>query len=245
MVNEAALASASTVVPAQAGAKVLLTCEHASNALPSGYSWPASDRWLAQAHWAWDIGAAVLTRQLASTLLAPAVIANHSRLLVDLNRQLHEDTLFRDLADSKTVALNAEIGEQDRENRLKLYYYPYYETVRRVAKECAVDILFSVHTFTPVYEEERRELEVGVLYDTEEKLGHLLVEHLSGEGFFTRPNEPYSGREGLMYCVQHNADSVGARALEVEVRQDLAVDPLFRQNFANAMASFFSSVTSS
>ena len=38
-------------------APVFLTCEHASQRLPEGWSWPAPDRRLVGTHWAYDLGA--------------------------------------------------------------------------------------------------------------------------------------------------------------------------------------------
>ena len=46
-------------------ARVLLTCEHASNALPEPWTWPADDRWIVDTHWAFDLGIADVTRHVA------------------------------------------------------------------------------------------------------------------------------------------------------------------------------------
>ncbi len=78
---------------------LVLSCEHASNRLPPPWRWPAEDDWLVASHWAWDPGAADITRSLASRLGIPAVLASFSRLLVDPNRRADHPTLFRKEAD--------------------------------------------------------------------------------------------------------------------------------------------------
>ena len=52
--------------------RLVLTCEHASAALPEPWTWPEEDRWLVDTHWASDIGAAAFTRRLAATADAPS-----------------------------------------------------------------------------------------------------------------------------------------------------------------------------
>ena len=64
---------------------VLLTCEHASAALPPSYEWGA-DAWLAEMHWAVDLGVRPLLDALQREIDCPAVASCFSRLFVDVNR---------------------------------------------------------------------------------------------------------------------------------------------------------------
>ena len=64
---------------------VLLTCEHASAALPPSYEWGA-DAWLAEMHWAVDLGVRPLLDALQREVDCPAVASCFSRLFVDVNR---------------------------------------------------------------------------------------------------------------------------------------------------------------
>ncbi len=47
----------------------------------------------------------------------------------------------------------------------------------------------------------------------------------------------YSGREGLIYGAEKHAESHGRRALELELRQDLAMDSLVRSQFVELCRS--------
>jgi predicted N-formylglutamate amidohydrolase len=100
-------------------------------------------------------------------------------------------------------------------------------------------VLVSVHTFTPVYEGERRPMEVGVLFDTQDALAERAERALRAAGFATAMNEPYSGKAGLIYAAERHATTHGRMALELEIRQDLAVIPEQRARIVTALAGFF------
>ncbi len=208
--------------------RVVLTCEHASEALLEGWSWPAADARLAGTHWAFDIGAEPLTRELARALDAAAALARFSRLLADPNRDEASETLFRAHAEGAPVALNAAIDERERERRLARAWRPFHSAVDRMVAAVPAEIVLAVHTFTPIYEGVRRELELGVLFDDEDALAAHLVEGLAARDYRVAPNEPYSGKAGLIYVADRHAKQHGRRAIEIEVRQDLASDAAFR-----------------
>jgi predicted N-formylglutamate amidohydrolase len=48
-------------------------------------------------------------------------------------------------------------------------------------------------------------------------------------------NEPYSGRAGLIYSAARHASAHGKRALELEVRQDLALEARVRAQVTGAL----------
>src|SRR5687767_3551561 len=93
------------IAAARSDAALLLSCEHASQTMPHARDWHDDDRWLLGTHWAYDIGAAELTRELARATGAPAVLAAFTRLFVDPNRPLDSPTLIREHAEGRAVAM--------------------------------------------------------------------------------------------------------------------------------------------
>lgn len=216
------------VVPARdRHAPLVLTCEHASARLPEPWVWPDADAWLTLTHWAVDLGAEDLTRELAEQMGAGAVICGFSRLLIDANRPLGSPELIRRTAEGRRVALNASVDAEERQRRIA-WWQAYHHGAESAARDSAAPFLFAVHSFTPVYEGQRRELAMGVLFDHEHEAGERLARALEPLGPVAL-NEPYSGKDGLIYSAQRHADASGKRPLEIEVRQDLAVDPAFRR----------------
>jgi predicted N-formylglutamate amidohydrolase len=209
----------------RADALVVLTCEHASNHLPPPWQWPPQDRWIVDTHWAWDLGIADVTRALADALDAPAVLAGFTRLLCDVNRPVDAETTFRALADGHVVHLNAALSDVERGSRCERLHAPYHQTVDDVVRRTSRAAVLSMHSFTPVYEAgPPRPMELGVLFDEEELVSHRLAESLARDGWKVALNEPYSGKDGLIYSAARHAAAHGRRALELEVRNDLASD---------------------
>jgi predicted N-formylglutamate amidohydrolase len=219
--------------------RLVFTCEHASNALYDPWHWPESDRWLVDTHWASDIGAGALTRRVAALMNAPAVLSTFSRLLIDPNRPLDSETLFRQNADGHQVHLNEGLLEADKQHRIDRFYLPYHAAVSDVIRRSRGDTVFSIHSFTDNYEGDRRVLEVGVLFDDDEGPAFELIRHLESQGFHVLPNEPWSGKGGLAYSPVRHAKEFDRTALEIEVRQDLIVQEPFAERLAEALASFF------
>lgn len=231
------LTDAIEVLAGARDAPVFVTCEHASQRMPLGFRWPDADRRLIDTHWAYDLGAREMARSLAEGLDAGAVLSRYSRLLIDPNRPLGSPTLFRTHAEGAPIELNTtELDEDERKRRVERLYRPYHEAIDRELARTATPILLAIHTFTPLYEGARRTVEVGVLFDSERELAERLAEGLAETGLNVALNEPYSGKEGLMYAGELHARVHGRRAVELEVRQDLAVDPVFRADFVHRLA---------
>jgi predicted N-formylglutamate amidohydrolase len=212
--------------------KILLTCEHASVEVPAPWAWPEADRWLVGTHWSYDLGAADLTRELAREAGWGAVLSRFSRLLVDPNRALEEDTLFRSVADGKIVHLNAGLSDRERQRRIQMLWEPYHRAVDQAVAESTAQVVCGMHSFTPVYEGQRREMEIGVLFNDDEDYARAVAHVLLEAGYAVRLNEPWSGRDGLMFSAEHHARAHGRLAIEIEVRQDLALQPEWNESFA-------------
>lgn len=221
------------------GASVFLTCEHASERLPDGYAWHPDDGRLVGTHWAFDLGARELVHELSRAMGAPAVLSRFSRLLVDPNRPEDSKELFRAEAEGAPVALNRDLDDAERTLRIERFYRPYHDAIDRRLAAHDAPVLFSVHSFTPVYEGAARPMEIGVLFDTQDELAEQAAAAIRAAGFVTALNEPYSGKAGLIHAAEHHAGRHGRKALELEVRQDLAVQPAFRARLVAALARFF------
>ena len=223
-------------------ARVLLTCEHASQRMPAGWAWPDEDaRRLVDTHWAYDLGAERITRELAEACGAGAVLSRFTRLLIDPNRELSSPTLFREHAESVIVQLNHGLDDAEKKRRIDGLYRPYHEALERTAATSSAETMLSIHTFTPNYEGEQRAVELGVLFDSCEREARAFGDALTRAGFALEYNEPWSGLEGLMYSVEHHAIANGKRAIEIEVRQDRAEDPAYRRKLVSAIAAYFKS----
>lgn len=208
--------------PAHSG-RYVLTCEHASNRLPVPYVASAADRPLVDDHWGWDPGAARLTEALQASLGCVAVLSDFSRLVIDPNRPLVAPDLVREAAEGHRFSFNEGIDAAEVRRRIDRFYAPYHASIEallaaRVGRET---MLFSSHSYTPVYDGKSRAVELGVLYDHHDDLAERMASLLAEDGWVVALNEPYSGKDGLAYAVDFHGRAHDVPYLELEVRSDL------------------------
>ena len=205
--------------------RLVVTCEHASPAVPAPLTTtPADMRWL-ETHWGWDIGAAALTRALVERKSCCAILSRFSRLVCDANRDAEDPTFIRRNIEGETLSFNQNLSGAEVARRVRTYHTPYHDLIddclaERVARGGDV-VLFSIHSFTPEFRGEKREMEMGVLFDAYDPIATRFASHLSDEGFKTALNAPYSGKDGLMYAMTLHGQRHNVVYLELEVRQDL------------------------
>lgn len=224
----AEVTSSHEIVAGDAGVGLVLIADHASNRVPEDYGdlgLPAGEF---ARHIAWDIGAAALTRALAARLGAPAVLSRFTRLLIDPNRGDDDPTLIMRLSDGAVVPGNLRVDDEERARRIDRFWRPYDAaigaTIDRVFAAGRTPILFSVHSFTPIWRGRPRPWHCGVLWDADPRLPKLLIERLAADhNLVVGDNEPYDGAlEGdTMY--RHGTRRGLSHAL-LEVRQDLIDD---------------------
>ncbi len=212
----------------KAGGLIIL-CDHASNALPPDYDGLGVDPAQLQRHIGYDIGVEPLSRALAKRFRAPAVLSRFSRLLIDPNRGEDDPTLIMRLSDGAVVPGNAHVDELERERRLNKYHRPYHAAVSGLIDDCFASgkppVLFSIHSYTPVWRGSRRPWHCGLLWDRDPRLAAPMIERLAAEpGLRVGDNEPYSGslKNDTMY--RHGTSRGLAHGL-LEVRNDLISDP--------------------
>ena len=212
------------IINPDGAAPLLLVCDHASRAIPAamadlGLPAPALEQ-----HIAYDIGAADVTRRLATRLDAPAVLAGYSRLLIDCNRPPGAPQSILTASDGITVPGNANMEAAAAEARAEAFHWPYHHAIEtlfaRMRRRGPEPALFSVHSFTPSLAGEDRHWDVGVLWNRDPRLAVPLIEMLRArDGLHVGDNEPYSGRD-IAYTINLHAGAVGLPHCAVEIRQD-------------------------
>jgi predicted N-formylglutamate amidohydrolase len=206
-------------------APFVFTCEHASAAVPERYAGLGLGPTELTDHVAWDIGAAALARRVADGWAAPLVESACSRLVIDCNRDLHDHDLIVGETHGVVVPGNRDLDGAERTHRIERYHRPYHDAVDEVlADRPSETILVSVHSFTPELRGQRRELEVGVLYDDHLPLAGTLADAIAATGLVVRHNEPYSGLDGLIYSARLHGLRHRLRYVELEVNNGLLRD---------------------
>ncbi len=215
----------------------LFSCEHASNRLPSHVVPTEQDKHLLDTHWGVDIGVSEVTRHLIESSNSQGIFAEYSRLWVDLNRSLERTDLIKTETEGYPLSFNQNISADQEKQRLKEYYHPYHKAYdklveQRVAQPAPV-LLISMHSFTPVWNGHVRTMDIGVLFDQCESLGHKLATLISEQELVVECNKPYTGRNGLMFSVEDKGLRHQCPHLEIEINQSLICTPSRQQRVAN------------
>ncbi|MGR3620722.1 N-formylglutamate amidohydrolase [Pseudophaeobacter sp.] len=219
-------------------ARWLITCDHATNVVPSfvgggDLGLPPEDM---QRHIAYDVGAFAVSRLLAERLNAPLVASNFSRLVIDPNRGEDDPTLLMRLYDGTLIPANRHADDAEREKRLERCYRPYHAELAKLAARPET-IVISMHSFTPQLRgRSARPWEIGILHPEAEAFSPHLIKALQAPGdLCVGVNEPYTG-----YlpgdAIDRHATKPGRPNALVELRNDLIAESNGQHYWADRLA---------
>lgn len=208
---------------------VVLTCEHGGNLVPPAYgALFRGHKKLLNTHRGWDIGALAVAQGLAANLKAPLHFATTTRLLVDLNRSLHVNSVWSEWSRELDPAARAEL--------IRTYYTPYRHAVQaRLTRLVAQDqrvLHLSIHSFTPVFDGKQRNAAVGMLYDPGRHIEATLARALAmavrteDSTLHVRRNYPYVGyTDGFTTSLRRLLPAACYAGIEIETMQDIIATP--------------------
>jgi predicted N-formylglutamate amidohydrolase len=218
---------------------LVLTCEHASYALPQEYQNLGLSPADVQRHIGWDIGARSVVSYLAQALDVPAICSRYSRLLIDCNRDLNDHDLIVHESDHTAIVGNREVSPKEQQKRIDRFYRPYHEAIDRLLAERTGHhpvTLLSIHSFTPVLGKKERRFDLGVLFDRYEDLAQEVGGRLGHDGHRVRYNEPYSGYDGLIFSARSHGERNELVYLELEINNSLIATAEGAQRIATVVS---------
>jgi predicted N-formylglutamate amidohydrolase len=237
-----------TILNEKGAAKCLLVCEHAGNHIPEALDNLGLANEDLERHYAVDIGARYVTERLSQLLDAPAILGNISRLVIDLNRDLSHSTAFVSDGEGTHVPGNARMSGADRQRRIDEIYVPFHcETgrlLRAIAGRGAVPAFIGIHSFTPVYYNQRRPWDIGFLWMQDFRMAKPAIEYFKKRGYEVGDNEPYDAKSLTNTTINRHADEPGYPNLLVEFRNDRINSQEKGEEWALMMADCLGSVLS-
>ena len=209
--------------------RLILSCEHASNAVPDGLDLGVRPEVL-DSHIGWDPGAVDAARRLQARFDTTLFAGEVSRLVVDLNRAPERPACVPERAFGVDVPGNAGLDGAARANRIARYHRPFRAkvsgAVRGLVGQRARCLHLSIHTFTPQLESEVRPYAAGILFDPsrpwEVAVAERLLAALGEAGVDARPNLPYAGTDdGTTTWLRTRFEDADYAGIEVELSQAL------------------------
>ncbi|WP_299643122.1 N-formylglutamate amidohydrolase [uncultured Ruegeria sp.] len=219
-------APAARALNAHGRAPAVLICEHASRFIPAALGGLGLDEVAASSHAAWDIGALDLSVELMGALDAPLVHSRVSRLVYDCNRPPEREDAMPQVSEVFSVPGNMNLTDAQRAQRVRDVYEPFKQLVSSTLdSRREPPVVFTIHSFTPVYKGKPRSVELGILHDADDCAAQLMLRHSEGSGLRVALNEPYSATDGVTHTLREHAIRRGLPNVMIEVRNDLIDSP--------------------
>lgn len=231
---------AAEVTNPQGAAAICLVCEHASAFIPPALADLGVAPEHRLSHAAWDIGGLDLAVALSAKLDAPLVASRVSRLVYDCNRPPSAPGATPEQSEVVDVPGNVGLSDAARAARVSEVYNPFKDLLRTTLDGFATPpCLVTIHSFTPVWFDQRREVELGLLHDSDDRLARAMLvnrpEHLDA-----RLNAPYSVTDGVTHTLREHAIPRGLQNVMIEVRNDLISDSDGVARFADILSTMLS-----
>jgi predicted N-formylglutamate amidohydrolase len=223
---------------------VFLVCEHAGRRIPRALGDLGVSDEERQRHIAWDIGAEAVSLMLAERLDAALVTQTYSRLVCDCNREVHVESFIPTVSERTPIPGNEGLTPTERMARINEIYRPLHDRItdeldQRIATGRPT-IFISVHSFTPVFMDESRPMHLGLLYDLDPRMAHLVGSVFRAESqHMVVDNEPYALDQSRDFTVPEHGERRGIPSLEIEIRQDLIETPEGQTAWADLLAPAF------
>ena len=218
---------------------LFLTADHGGRAIPrrlARLGVPDSEM---ERHIAWDIGIAGVTERLSALLDATAVFQAYSRLTIDCNRDPSWPSAMPAISEYTRIPGNEGLTDADRAARVNAIFTPYHNAIRDLldARAARRTLFVAMHSFTPSFKGEHRDMEVGVLFNRDVRMANVMLDLLRAEGDLTvGANEPYAITDDSDYSVPVHAQARGLLHVEIEIRQDLIADETGQAAWAERFA---------
>ena len=219
----------------------LLTADHAGRAIPQLLGDLGLSEGELRRHIAWDIGIAGVTEALSQALDTAAVLQAYSRLVIDCNRHPGWQSSIPTISELTEIPGNKAIPPAEREARRREIFLPYHQTITELLNRRAAagqrTVLIAMHSFTPVFKGERRNIDIGILYNRDARLARIMLDLLREEGdLAVGDNAPYAITATSDYTVPVHGEERALPHVEIEIRQDLIADKAGQAKWAARLA---------
>jgi predicted N-formylglutamate amidohydrolase len=169
------------------------------------------------------LGAKVLVSDFEKILGRDSINGEVSRLLIDLNRSPNHKNLYSDFG--------SKLGKKEKISIMEKYYLPHRRRVEGMVqgsiKKGKSVLHLAIHTFTPELNGEKRNCEIGLLYDSSYKLEkefcdlwkNILQKELPSHR--VRSNYPYLGKADSFPTYLRRQYQPHYLGIELEINQSL------------------------
>ncbi|WP_428544797.1 N-formylglutamate amidohydrolase [Profundibacter sp.] len=229
---------AAVVHNAEGNGQVLLVCEHAANRIPTALDNLGLDEATRLNHIAWDPGALAVAQEISHILDARLVASTVSRLVYDCNRPPEAPGAMPKHSEVFDIPGNRNLSNAEKAARVATVYEPFRTLLAdTIATSPKPPVMVTIHSFTPVYLGEQRDVEIGILHDSDTRLADAMLDLAPKHTELNaRRNDPYGPDDGVTHTLKLHALPNGLMNVMIEVRNDLIATADQQQAIAKMLA---------
>ena len=180
---------------------------------------------------------------MSALLDAPLVAQCVSRLVYDCNRPLDATDTIIEKSEIYDIPGNRGIDAAGRNERKNKYYEPFRAGLDEIIKMRMVrdrgPVLITVHSFTPVFDGEKRNIDIGIVHDSDSRLADEIITIANSDNTLNvKRNEPYGPDDGVTFTLVEHAVSRGLLNVMIEIRNDLIADSSAQKLMAKKLSEY-------
>jgi predicted N-formylglutamate amidohydrolase len=237
--QEVLLAHPPQTVNPLGASSVILVCEHASSFIPEQFENLGLTPELRTSHVAWDPGAMGVALRLSETLDAVLVAGTVSRLVYDCNRPPSAHDAMPARSEVIDIPGNVGLTLSERVERTAAFYEPFRTALAARVAGTDQPIIVTIHSFTPVFHDKPRDVEIGVLCDSDARLAEAMLANAAHHTTANvQLNEPYGPEDGVTHTLKEHAIPNGHMNVMLEIRNDLIQTDDQQQAMADTVAAW-------
>ncbi|WP_299343623.1 N-formylglutamate amidohydrolase [uncultured Maritalea sp.] len=222
----------------QGQADVLLVCEHAGQYIPQRLEGLGLKKADLDKHIGWDIGAAALTKALATRLNAPAILQRYSRLVIDCNRPPNAPDAMPEMADNILIPGNKNLSPIEEKLRAEEIFWPFHHGVDQAISSKQFRLVLSIHSFNPVLGAVPRPWPLAFLFRGDAQTPEKLAAAISKDqpNISIGMNQPYQIDDESDWFVPRHGELNNIPHSLIEVRNDQISDKIGQNFWADQLA---------
>ena len=217
---------------------VVLVCEHAGHHIPNELNDLGLSNEARFSHIAWDPGAMSVARAMSKELDAVLVASLVSRLVFDCNRPADATDAMPAQSEAFDVPGNVGLNPAVKQLRVQTYYEPFRAALATQIAQKSAPVIVTIHSFTPVYNGKARDVEIGILHDSDSRLADAIL--AVAEDKVVRRNEPYGPADKVTHTLRTHAIPNRHLNVMIEIRNDLIRTERSQDAMAHRLTSWVS-----
>ncbi len=221
--------------------RIIVVCEHASNHFPILTQGLGLTENLRKSHIAWDPGARQVAEFLADDLEADLVLGCVSRLIYDCNRPPDAPDAVAPRSETHDIPGNTNLSKENRTERVNSVYAPFRDALAQAIsnRRNSLELLVTLHSFTPVFHSKRRDVEIGILHGEDAAFAKaMLAQAFVASDFDVRLNEPYGPDSGVSHTLDVHGAANNLPSVMIEIRNDLITNATAQRGMAHLLAEW-------